>query len=68
MKTKFSFPLTLAIWLGNVVCSFAQGTAFTYQGRLTDNGSPATVVYDFATKSILVSPPLGNRFYRLFKP
>ena len=25
---------------------FAQGTAFTYQGRLTDNGSPASGTYD----------------------
>lgn len=25
---------------------FAQGTAFTYQGRLTDNGSPASGLYD----------------------
>jgi hypothetical protein len=26
--------------------SFAQGTAFTYQGRLNENGSPATGMYD----------------------
>ncbi len=26
---------------------FAQDTAFTYQGRLTENGSPANGVYDF---------------------
>ncbi len=26
---------------------FAQGTAFTYQGRLNDGGSPATGLYDF---------------------
>ena len=24
----------------------AQGTAFTYQGRLNDNGSPANGIYD----------------------
>lgn len=26
--------------------AFAQGTAFTYQGRLDDNGSPASGIYD----------------------
>jgi hypothetical protein len=27
--------------------TFAQGTAFTYQGRLTANGAPASGIYDF---------------------
>jgi hypothetical protein len=27
----------------------AQGTAFTYQGRLTDHGSPANGDFDFVT-------------------
>src|SRR5688572_28880734 len=27
--------------------SLAQGTAFTYQGRLNDSGGPATGLYDF---------------------
>jgi len=47
---------------------FAQGTAFTYQGRLLDNGSPATGIYDlqFAlydasnNPSTLVAGPLTN--------
>jgi len=29
---------------------------------------PETVTDDGSTKSIVVNPPVGNRFYRLFKP
>lgn len=36
----------------------AQGTAFTYQGRLNDNGNPAGGLYDFRFK--LYADPLGN--------
>jgi len=36
----------------------AQGTAFTYQGRLNTNGSPASGSYDFRFK--LYADPLGN--------
>src|SRR5205807_10428392 len=38
----------------------AQGTAFTYQGRLNDTGSPANGSYDFPFR--LASDPLGNNF------
>ncbi len=31
---------------GSGLAALAQGTAFTYQGRLTDNGAPATGSYD----------------------
>ena len=51
MKTKhllllvvLSFLSTLNVYLST---AFAEDTAFTYQGRLNDNGSPATGVYDF---------------------
>lgn len=37
---------------------FAQGTAFTYQGRLTANGAPASGLYDFRFK--LYFDSLGN--------
>jgi hypothetical protein len=60
---------------------FAQGTGFTYQGRLDDGGPPAngvsslnggnvtdTIQYDGTTKTLIIDPPTGNRFYRLFKP
>ena len=36
-----------ALALGLTATTFAQGTAFTYQGRLTDGVNPATGTYDF---------------------
>src|SRR5438045_2392141 len=49
MKTKF-----LSLWLGLVfstlnlpLSTHAQGTAFTYQGRLNSSGAPANGSYDF---------------------
>ena len=38
--------------------AFAQGTAFTYQGRLDDGASPAHGTYDFRFK--LFQDPIGN--------
>src|SRR5262245_2771062 len=47
--------------------SYAQGTAFTYQGRLTDNGAPANgtydlqfAVYDALTNGNQVAGPFTN--------
>ncbi len=40
---------------------FGQGTAFTYQGRLADNGSPANGTYDFRLR--LALDPLGNIYF-----
>ena len=46
MKTKLhSFFLALAL-LAGVHQAAAQGTAFTYQGQLQNNGSPASGTYD----------------------
>ena len=46
MKTKFLFPLCFIILHSSFCLSLrAQGTAFTYQGRLSDNGSPANGLY-----------------------
>src|ERR1019366_6821776 len=42
-----------ALWLllatldAGLVTAHAQGTAFTYQGRLNNNGAPANGAYDF---------------------
>lgn len=46
MNRRIQFLLLL---LGLVLTTkvSAQGTAFSYQGRLGDNGSPATGIYDF---------------------
>jgi hypothetical protein len=38
--------LTLALLVGATTQLFAQGTAFTYQGRLNDGGNPANGIYD----------------------
>ena len=40
--------ILLALLCGNAIAARAQsqGTAFTYQGRLTDNGSPASGLFD----------------------
>jgi hypothetical protein len=48
------FPLILDSRL------YAQGTAFTYQGRLNNGGSPATGLYDFRFR--LAADPLGNTY------
>jgi hypothetical protein len=42
---KLHFFLLLAV-LSVPALAQAQGTAFTYQGRLNENGSPATGIYD----------------------
>jgi hypothetical protein len=75
--------------LGAVLCSlltalhpeFAQGTAFSYQGRLADNASPANGIcdlrfttYDALTNGSAVAETLTNApafpqlFYRLLVP
>ena len=41
--------------------SLAQGTAFTYQGRLTVDGAPANGIYDFRYRLSL--DPYGNAYY-----
>ena len=48
MRTARHIVLSLVI-LGvlNAATLRAQGTAFTYQGRLADNGAPANGAYDF---------------------
>jgi hypothetical protein len=52
MKTKLTFrtlafpALLLATLHSQLSTAFAQGTAFTYQGRLNDGANPATGSYD----------------------
>ena len=46
MKTKLLIALTALLALAHV--ARAQGTAFTYQGRLDDGGTTATGMYDLA--------------------
>lgn len=51
MKTKLALKLIAALLLLSTLnpqlsTLLAQGSAFTYQGRLTDNAAPANGVYD----------------------
>ena len=45
-KTKLLLAISLLGLLSGVYHAAAIGTAFTYQGRLADNGSPASGNYD----------------------
>ena len=67
MKTKLLLTLTaLLTLLGNLSQVVAQGTAFTYQGRLNDGGVPANGAYDFRFRLFDAltngSFPGGNNF------
>ncbi len=49
-KTKLNLAILLmaaALGMAGVVCAAPMGTAFTYQGRLSDANSPAEGLYDF---------------------
>jgi hypothetical protein len=69
MRSKAILPLSVtrrALWAlaacGSLICSGtaqAQTTAFTYQGRLTDAGSPADGQYDFQFK-LFDTPDVGT--------
>ena len=43
---KFGASLVLGAWCLVLPSALAQGTAFTYQGRLNDSGNPANAIYD----------------------
>src|SRR6478736_4397387 len=52
--------LFLALLISSIQAVIAQGTGFTYQGRLDDNGGPANGNYDFRFR--LSADSLGNTF------
>src|SRR2546426_10889373 len=57
-KAALSFlPILLAFVTAGT--AFGQGTGFTYQGRLTDGGTPANGVYDMQFK-LYDSPTVGT--------
>ncbi|HEV7925414.1 MAG TPA: tail fiber domain-containing protein [Verrucomicrobiae bacterium] len=59
--SKFALVVMLLIFIDSHLSQvFAQGTTFTYQGRLNISGSPAEGFYDFRFK--LASDPLGNNY------
>src|ERR1035441_5954660 len=48
LSSLFVFGAALGSLLAGINPAFAQGTAFTYQGRLTDKGNPANGSYDIS--------------------
>ncbi len=63
-KLKLHFLLLLAVFSAPLL-AHAQGTAFNYQGRLVENGVPASGLYDFiftvhdaSADGVAVSAPL----------
>ena len=46
VKLSFAFISTTVTILSSFALAWAQSTAFTYQGRLTNGGSPANGIYD----------------------
>jgi hypothetical protein len=59
--------LTLAVFISGTLAGLAQGTAFTYQGRLNDASGPANGRYDlsfrlFATNTtgVVIAAPVTN--------
>ena len=46
MMTKISGKLLVLAFCAATFSAAAQGTAFTYQGRLNDGGNPANGFYD----------------------
>lgn len=68
MNRKIIFQWLLALLLGGAAFnSSAQGTAFFYQGRLNDGGSPANAIYDLrfaiydaSTNGNAISYPITN--------
>ncbi len=67
MKTQKTIVASALLFLGGLTMASAQGTAFTYQGRLTDGTNPANGTFSlrFALYEVLdggngVGPPLTN--------
>ncbi len=64
MNTNTSFQLSLTFLLFSTVFIspplFAQGTAFTYQGRLSDGGNPANGNYDLTFALFSASSGTGQ--------
>jgi hypothetical protein len=66
MKSKFFFVLLCSL-LSVCRVSFAQGTAFTYQGQLQNNGNPASGTYNLTfllfntnTSGVALAGPVTN--------
>src|SRR5208283_5276020 len=65
--TKRLMLLAIAIIIQQLSTAYAQGTAFTYQGQLNNNGSPASGTYDLTftlfntnTSGVAIAGPVTN--------
>lgn len=65
VPVRTTLLLLLALWLTSLAASAQGPTAFTYQGRLTDAGQPATgsydlqfTLYDAASNGAILAGPL----------
>ena len=61
MKIPTHLTAALAAWLASALGAAAQGTAFTYQGQLQNNGQPANGWYDLQF-GLYDGPTGGNEF------
>jgi len=46
MKANFKLIAIIELFFAIGLAAHAQGTAFTYQGRLNDGANPASGIYD----------------------
>jgi hypothetical protein len=67
MKTKLKLTVICCLLSAICVSTHAQGTAFTYQGQLQNNGSPASGTYNLTftlfntnTTGVPVAGPVTN--------
>src|SRR5690349_10170191 len=59
VKHQWIYTFIILPVLLNVSITLAQTTAFTYQGKLTDNGTPANGNYDLTFK-LFDTPTIGS--------
>jgi len=67
MRRNLLFFLSLSCLLGDIRIAVSQGTAFTYQGYLSDGGNPASGTYDLGftlldglTNGNVIAGPITN--------
>jgi hypothetical protein len=57
--TPLALPLLLTTLIHQPAISFAQESAFTYQGHLTESGTPANGVFDYQFRLYAGANPVG---------
>jgi len=65
--TSILFVVAICVWFGVVCDAATMGTAFTYQGRFMDGGTPTDAQYDFEFKvydALTSGTQKGSAVYR----